>query len=106
MTWPGEALDKEEVILDVLDRLLARLGPAGFDIVDHWDCDLRAVGVASPSNHGVLAYIYAADNGFYVELELPPPPGDDFPYEVAGQHSGLIREQVVDIVARHLSHPE
>jgi hypothetical protein len=97
------SLDKESSIVEVLDRLQARLGPDTFAIVDHWDCDRRAVGVARPDDHGVLAYIATWGSGFYVELELPPPPGDDFPNAVAGQHSGLSAEQVVQIVAGHLS---
>jgi hypothetical protein len=95
--------EKEDAILGVLDRLRARMGPDAFDIVDHWDSDRMAVGVARPDDHGVLAYIAAWDNGFYVELELPAPSGDDLPYAVAAQHSGLNAEQVVQTVVGHLS---
>lgn len=99
----GADLEKAPIVLRTLDRLWTRLGPDAFDIVDHWECDLTAVGVASPRDHGVLAYIASYDNGFYVELELPPRTGDDFPYQVAGTYSGLDFEQVAVIVGEHLA---
>jgi hypothetical protein len=95
-------ISKTPEVLAVLDRLRADLGPDAFHVVDHWEGDLTAVGVAKPSDHGVLAYIGSFEDGFYVELELPPPPGDDFPYRVAGRHWGQRVEQVVQLVARHL----
>ena len=96
-------LDKDPVIVRTLDRLWTRLGPDAFDVVDHWEDDPIAVGIASPRNHGMLAYLAAYDDGFHVELETPPVPGDDFPYQVAGRHSDLNFEQLVDVVRKHLA---
>lgn len=43
------------------------------DIVDHWEADLNAIGIASKNNHRVLAYIATTDKleKFNVHLELP-----------------------------------
>ena len=99
------AIDKDPVILSVLDRLWSRLGPDVFVLADYWECALCAVGIASPSDPGVLVYIscYGALPGcFKYELELPPAPGDDFPYQVAGTGSGLSFVEQASVVAKHL----
>ncbi len=103
MDAKDDKLEKDPSILDMLGRLRAALGTDAFDIVDHWPSDLIAVGIASPQNHHVLVYIGVFDDGYYAELELPPAPSDDSLYEVAGRHSGLGFEQLVDVVAKHLS---
>ncbi len=100
------ALDKDPAILAVLDRLWSRLGPDAFVLADHWESDLCAVGIASPRNRGVLAYLstYAElPERFYVELELPPLLGDDFPYQVASRFDGLDFECLVSVVGKHLA---
>jgi hypothetical protein len=51
------ALMKDPSLLAVLDRLNEDLGDEAFAIVDHWDADLCAVGVAKPSDHARLVYI-------------------------------------------------
>jgi hypothetical protein len=99
-------LDKDPAILDALDQLRSRLGPDAFVLADHWEADLCAVGIASPRDPGVLVYIscYGAPAGrFAYELELTPPPGSEFPYEVAGLGSGVSFEELVRVVAGHLN---
>jgi hypothetical protein len=59
-------------------------------------------GLPSPRDHGVLVYLAVSDGRYNVELELPPVPGDDFPYQVAGQHSGLDFERLACVVGQHL----
>jgi hypothetical protein len=98
-------LDKDPAILAALDRLWSLLGPDAFVLCDHWEQDLCAVGIASPRNPGVLAYIssYGESPGrFGYELELPPPFGDEFPYRVAGTGSDLSIEELAAVVAGHL----
>jgi hypothetical protein len=105
----GPAIDKDPAILVVLDRLRSRLGPSAFVLADHWESDLCAVGIASPRNPGVLVYISChreQPERFGYELELPPPPGDDFPYQVAGTGSGVSFEELAAVVADHLKHAE
>jgi hypothetical protein len=101
-------LDKGPTILAVLGLLWARLGPDAFVINDHWESDLCAVGIASPRNPGILVYIstYGKPIGqFGYELELPPSPGDELPYQEAGRGSGVTFEELVDVVATHLQKP-
>lgn len=98
-----DKLEKDPRILDMLRKLRAALGTDAFDVVDHWHTDLISVGIASPKNHHVLTYIGIFDDGFYAELELPPSRSDDSLYKVDGRHSGLEFEQLVDVIAKHLS---
>src|SRR3954468_24527236 len=104
MVRMASSLDKDPIIVALLDRLSERLGPGSFDIVDHWESDLCAVGIASPEDHGILAYIscYGKPEGrYYVELELPPASGNDLPYQAAGRFSDLDFEALVGVVSGH-----
>lgn len=95
---------KDESIQTVLSALAAKIGDDGFDIVDHWEADLCAIGVASPQNHEVLAYISAigAPGKFYVSLELPPESGSDFPYVDAGARDTVSLDELIDVVSDHI----
>ena len=96
--------NKDSNIAATLERLRKELGADAFDIIDHWNSDRAAVGIASPRNHQVLVYISTAyDDGFYAELEIPPAPGGNSIYQVAGRYSGLTYNQLVDIVTEHLA---
>jgi hypothetical protein len=98
-------LHKEPAILDVLRRLQSRFGSGAFVVADHWEQDLCAVGIADPCEPGLLVYIsiFGEEVGrFGYELELPPPPGCETPYQVAGRGSGLSFEELTRVVAKHL----
>jgi hypothetical protein len=99
-------LEKDAALLNVLERLAERLGSETFHIVDHWDCDRAAVGIANPKEHGTLVYISTfgmpADR-YIVELELPSEPGRDLPYRIASSRSGLDFERLVAVVRRHFA---
>jgi len=100
-------LDKDPTVLAVLDRLAARLGPTAFDVVDHWDCDLTAVGVARPDDHRVLAYISTFNmpaERYVVELELPRDEAGGVPYTVARSRSAVDFGELVEMVRAHLAH--
>jgi hypothetical protein len=99
-----QRLVKNDAVLKLLSRLQYRLGGGRFQIVDHWESDLDAIGVAHPRNRELLAYIAAyGPEDFYVELELPPEHGSELPYSVAGQFRSLTFDEVAQIVAKHLS---
>ena len=99
-------LKKGPAILNVLGRLADHLGPETFDIVDHWDDDRTAVGIANPREHRILVYIstFGTPDGRYaVELEAPSEPGRNLPYRITSSRSGLNFEQLVAVVRRHLT---
>jgi hypothetical protein len=96
-------LEKDPAVLDLLSRLAQRLGHGAFQVVDHWEADLNAVGIAHPNNREQLAYIAVrGPDDLYVELELPPTRGSELPYAVAGEFRSLSFDQAAQIVSRHL----
>ena len=98
-------LDKDPAILAAIDGLRSLLGPYAFVLADHWEQDLCAVGIASPRDPGVLAYIscYGESPGrFNYELKMPAPPGDGFPYRVAATGSDVTLEELAGVVTGHL----
>jgi hypothetical protein len=99
-------LKKDPEILAVLDALRESLGAEKFKVVDHWSDDSQAIGVASPSNEGVLVYISAspgADEPYFFSLEYPPDgEWSDNPYTPVEDRSVCELEELVQVVARHL----
>jgi hypothetical protein len=97
-------LQKHDGVLEMLAKLERRLGRGSFQIVDHWEGLLDAVGIAHPFNREVLAYIAAyGPEDFHVELELPPLAGSELPYSVAGEFRSVTFDELVQIVAKHFS---
>ncbi len=98
-------LKKDKSIRGVLKRLRSHIGDEAFHVVDNWDADLFAVGIAKTSDHGTLAYIstWKKEPGkYFVELESPPQEGDDLPYRVAASYESVTFGELLDIVSRHL----
>lgn len=94
---------KDKTIETTLRRLQNALGASFFDIVDHWEGDLCAVGIARPDNHSILVYIstWTPSAGYYdVHLELPPTKEDDI-YEPAGLYKRVDFDGLIEIVKRH-----
>ena len=103
-------LQKDESIVRLLAALKERLGVGAFDVVDHWDEDLCAIGIARRDNHGILAYISTfgqAEGTYFVSLEMPPRPPDkqwaNHPYTPAGECEARSFDQLVEIIQKHLS---
>lgn len=98
---------KDQSIIRLIDGLRALLGPRAFDVVDHWESDLCAVGIARPDNHGVLVYISTSGKPgerCSVSLELPPQPGSDIPYTAAGDQDAANLNELAEIIQRHFGY--
>lgn len=94
---------KNQVIADVVAKLRDRFGEDAFDIANNWEDDPDAIGIVSPADHGRQAYIALYGDKFYVELELPPVPGSELPYELAGRYDDIDFLQLVSVLATHLN---
>ena len=95
--------NKDPSILNLLARLRADLGDDAFDIVDHWEYDLVAIGLASPRDHRVLAYVSTLNqlpDTFSYELELPPSNGDEL-YSVAANSAACTYPDLVNALCSH-----
>ena len=92
-------------VLDTLRRLRERFGVGTFVVLDDWDADLAAVGIARPDVPERLVYfaVKPAEGGeYFVSLEDPPAPGSELPYLPAGDHAGVDFEGLAALVATHL----
>jgi hypothetical protein len=99
-----ESMNKAKEIQAVLAWLREQLGDR-FVVIDHWDADLNAIGVASPEDPHRLVYICAGSEEperYFVELETAPSEGSDLPYESVGKFTSVDREQLARIVKDHL----
>jgi hypothetical protein len=100
-----KSLEKHPNILEALRRLASSLGQHAFVVVDHWEADDTAVGVASPHDSSRLVYIASPDGGpglYYAELEFPPSAESDLPYTPGPSHSGVELTDLVRLVSEHL----
>ena len=96
--------DKDEEIQQVITNLQNEFGLGAFDIVDHWEADSLAIGIARPDNHGILVYIatYESDDPYFVSLETPPV-NEDFPYQQREVFDGIDFIALGNVVKKHLS---
>jgi hypothetical protein len=86
-----------------MDKLESLLGESTFDVVDRWDGDLFAIGIARPDNHRVLVYISTYDQPlgtYFVSLELPALPFSDDPYASAGEFRARSLDELVSIIRK------
>ena len=96
---------KDQAIITVVEMLRSRFGPEAFVIRDHWESDQCAIGLAARDEPDWLVYIstFGQSEGRYdASLELPPAPGDDFPYTPAGERWDLDFEELATLVGEHL----
>jgi len=99
------SLNKAGRITRTLIELERRLGPDAFRIVDHWEADFHAIGIAKPGDERMLAYFAVgdADNSYYLEIETSPAANSDLPYAVAGRFQNLTFDELVKHIARYLN---
>ena len=50
-------IKKEQSIMQFISKLTAAIGGNSFQVVDHWDSDLCAVGIAAPDDPDRLVYV-------------------------------------------------
>lgn len=96
-------LQKDPSILQLLNRLRADLGDDAFDIVDHWEGESSAIGLALPSDHRVLVYVCTEDlpqGSFSYELELPPN-DETSVYSVARRSDGCSYLELLGALSSH-----
>ena len=90
--------------MDTVAALHARLGDQ-LVVVDHWEADRTAIGVARADNTGRLVYFSIwnrSPNRYYVDVEFPPRAGSELPYEQGERFDDVDFEELVAIASRHL----
>src|SRR5262249_42745761 len=99
--------DKLPVVVELVAWLQAKFGPT-LIVVDHWNADLTAIGVALKTDPQRLAYIAALppSDRYFIELETAPTQGSYFPYTVVGRFDAVDRDRLLRIVDDHLRQPD
>ena len=72
-TRAGTRREKDESINRFLSRLESELGPCNYQVVDHWEADPCAIGIASAKDSRRLVYVCTYDQppgSFYFECEI------------------------------------
>ena len=96
--------EKATEIEDRIAWLRGHFGPSLL-VVDHWECDLGAMGVALDHDHKRLVYVAVsgAPTEYLAELETAPTEGSDLPYTMVGRFERLDRQRLLTIIDDHLS---
>lgn len=102
-----ERVAKDQRLMVVLTELEESLGPGAFRIVDHWESDRMAIGIAHPNDEHLLAYVALgnADDRYEVELETEPFHDSELPYAVSGRFNDITLGELKTLVAQHLNTP-
>ena len=102
MKW--NTLNKDKSIKAVLERISSNIGEENLCLVDHWDADLCAIGIAKKDDNAQLVYISTYNKPyreFYYELE--------FSSKIKADTSNLQLEgdvkynELIKIIKSHLS---
>ena len=91
-------------IQETVEWLKGRFGPS-LVVVDHWESDMAATGLAIESQPDHLVYIAteAPPTTYFVELETAPVDGSELPYATVGQFHAVDRERLATILDDHLN---
>jgi hypothetical protein len=105
---PVPAFVKDASVLDCLTQLERAMGSGVFRVVDHWDADLCAVGIASPGDAKRLVYVstWQKEAGrYYYECEIPRlPTSEDEPnYAVVEKADDVDFDTLLAAVRRHFT---
>lgn len=98
-------LIKTKDIKDLINKLFKSLGTESFKIVDYWESDLTAIGIASFSNDKSLVYIstFNQDEGnYYVSIESPKQQNKDLSYNQTREFKSVNFERLVKIIENHI----
>jgi hypothetical protein len=106
--YPDSIARKDARLLELLHELEASMPAGSYQIVDHWDADLCAIGVAARNDPRRLVYVSTHDQaeGTYAfECEAPladGAPDDSDDYQVVDQGDGLELDTLLLKISAHL----
>jgi hypothetical protein len=98
-------MTKDASIWSFLARLAAAGDPAQWQVIDHWDGDLKAVGIARADSAQPLVYVstWSQHAGLYAyECETAAPPGSELPYIAARQGERADFFHLLSVLREHL----
>ena len=96
-------MEKDDSIIRFLRRLGTRLPVGTYEVTDHWDADLFAIGVTNPAAPGRLVYIstYNKPHDRYL-VECEEDQGGDALPKTSKKNEDADLAQVVEMIRAHL----
>jgi hypothetical protein len=98
-------MQKDRSVLKMLDTLAEKLDPKTWTVIDHWDADRFAVGVAKKTNPKLLVYVSTheqAEGRFCFECEVQAD-RDDSEYRVVRKEVGVDVDSLVSAILAHFA---
>lgn len=96
-------------ILELLDRLSRELPSSAWQVVDHWEADRCAIGVARGDDPRVLVYVstYGLELGRYsYECEVPVSGESPRSFRAVSQAHSVEWDLLLAVIKQHLGfHP-
>ena len=96
---------KNKVIIDLISRIDAAIGKDNYQLVDNWDDEIDAVGIAHPKDRKLIVYICAYDTGYFVSTEFPREnqnkKKDALPYNPGKNYNDLKFDELIEIILKH-----
>ena len=96
--------EKHTSVITLLRELSGRLKDCPFLVVDRWDGDLCAIGIASPTAPGRLVYVNThgmPTDRAYADVEFPPLPDEDLPYRQGPKYPDLTFDELATLIRQH-----
>jgi hypothetical protein len=98
-------MPKVDAIRCAVHHLEERLEKGAFQIVDHWEGDDLAIGVANSGDAQRLVYIATSNHSQHLYdcfLERAPTPQSGVPYEDCGKFGAVSLDELAQLVSSHL----
>jgi hypothetical protein len=102
-------LEKDQSIVEFINELTNAIGKNNFQLVDHWDADLCAIGISAPDNPDKLVYVstFGKQNKFFASTEFPNNGNDekwkDHPYIPGADTDDLTCDELIDLIREHIN---
>ena len=93
-------------VRELVRALSQRLGEQSFAVVDHWDADSTAIGIASVRDPRVLVYVSVNEDAprYFVSFETPPAGEWAYhPYTPGEQTSVGTLDELASLVEKHIT---
>ena len=96
--------NKDKSIIDFVNMIQHEIDSHGWIIIDNWDADRFAVGIAKKANPKILVYISTYEKSpFKYDYECEMPENDQgLEYEAIDKEVDVDIKKVVSILKQHL----
>jgi hypothetical protein len=97
---------KSQSVREFVRGLAEHLGFQSFSVVDHWEADTHAIGIANVVDPRVLVYVSVNDSARRYFLSFESPPAGEWakhPYTPGPERSVESLSEVMTLVREHVA---